>query len=140
MLIANWQIWELISSVLNVNKGCTTRCKLKNTLPLHGAGENNLLLLQTTLIDANEEALADAGTTNLLLPTNKNSTSKNIRRNSARMKCYYHCKQNCLLDCFDDPIPDDTVIYMSDIPFQYNKREARYTEFIGNPTGTIFNS
>ena len=27
---------------------------------------------------------------------------------------------------------------MSDIPFQYNKREGRYTEFVGNPTGIIF--
>ena len=29
-----------------------------------------------------------------------------------------------LLDCFNDPIPDDAVIYMSDIPFQYNEKRA----------------
>ena len=33
---------------------------------------------------------------------------------------------------------DYEVIYSSDIPFMYNKIESRYTEFIGNPIGTVF--
>ena len=30
------------------------------------------------------------------------------------------------------------MIYVSNIPFQYNERDGRYSEFIGDPTGTIF--
>ena len=74
----------------------------------------------------------------LLSPPTNNSASENLRQNSARMKCYYHHKQHCFLDYFDYSIPDDAVIYMSDIPFKYNEREGRHTEFIGNPTGTSF--
>ena len=62
----------------------------------------------------------------------------NLSQNSARMKCYFHCKQYHFLDYFDDPIPDDSVIYISDIPLQCNESEGRYTEFVGNPTCTIF--
>ena len=54
------------------------------------------------------------------------------------MKLYYHHKHHHFLDYFNDPIPDAAVIYMSDISFQYNEREGRYTEFISNPMGTIF--
>ena len=54
------------------------------------------------------------------------------------MMWYFHHKQNPFLDCFYDPILDDAVIYMSFILFQYNKRDGRYTEVIGNPTGTVF--
>ena len=57
----------------------------------------------------------------------------NVNQNSARMKCYFHYEQNHFLDYFEDPGPDDAVIYMSDVLFQYNKREGRYTEFVGNP-------
>ena len=53
------------------------------------------------------------------------------------MKCYFNYKHNHFLDYFDDPISDNAVIYMNEIPFQYNKGEIRYPEFIGNPTGTI---
>ena len=42
------------------------------------------------------------------------------------------------LDCFDDPVPDEAVIYISDVLFQYNESDSRYTEFLGNPTGTTF--
>ena len=62
----------------------------------------------------------------------------NISHNSFRMKCYFHCKQNCFLDYFDDPFLDDAVIYTNNIPFQYMEKVGRYTEIIGNPTGTIF--
>ena len=54
------------------------------------------------------------------------------------MKCYYHHKHHHFLDYFNDPILDDAVIYVNDIPFQYNTREVKYTEFIGNSAGTIF--
>ena len=54
------------------------------------------------------------------------------------MKCYYHQKHQCFLDYFHDPIPYDAAIYVSHIPLQDNERDGRYTEFIGNPTGTIF--
>ena len=54
------------------------------------------------------------------------------------MKCYFHHRQNHFLNYLNDPVPDDAVIYISDVPFQHNKREGRHTEFIGNSTGTIF--
>ena len=54
------------------------------------------------------------------------------------MKCYYHHTQCHFLDYFNDPILDDAVFYTSDIPFQYNKIEGGYTEFIGNLIGTVF--
>ena len=60
----------------------------------------------------------------------------NFSQNSARTKCYLHHEQNCFLEYFDDPVPDDAVIYMTDVPFQYNEGEGRYTEFKGNPIGT----
>ena len=43
-----------------------------------------------------------------------------------------------LLRLLQDPILDNAVIYASDIPFRHNEREGRYTEFVGNPTGTTF--
>ena len=36
------------------------------------------------------------------------------------------------------PVLDSAVIYAGDIPFQYNKQEGMYTEFLHNPTGYIF--
>ena len=54
------------------------------------------------------------------------------------MKCHYHHKQKFFLDYFDNPIPDDAVIYVNDITFQCNEKEGRCAEFIGNLTGTIF--
>ena len=86
----------------------------------------------------NEETFTVAATTaSLFSPLNNNSSSANLSQNSCRMKCYYHKKQKCFIDYFDDPIPDDAVIYVSDILFQYNEIEGRYTEFIGKSRGTI---
>ena len=95
--------------------------------------------MQTITSDDNEEALAGAATalSLLSLPAN-NSASKNLSQNSAKMKCYYHHKHHQFLDYFNNPIPDDAVIYENYIPFQYSEREGRYIEFIGNPTGAIF--
>ena len=95
--------------------------------------------LQAITSDDNEEALAGAAIALSLLPpcTNK-STRKNLCQSLAKKKCYYHHKHHHFLGYFNDPILDDAVVYTRDIPFQYNEREGRYTEFIGNPTGTIF--
>ena len=54
------------------------------------------------------------------------------------MKYYDSNKHCCFLDYFNDPILDDAVIYVGDIPFQNNKMEGRYTDFIGNLIGTVF--
>ena len=123
----------------NMTKGYATQSKSMYNSPLCGAEENNLLPLHTISSDDNVEALAGATATAspLSLPTN-NSASMNLSQNSARMKCYFHCEHNHFLGYIEDPIMDDAVIYMSDIPFHYNRREGRYIEFIGNPTGTIF--
>ena len=122
----------------NMNEWYAMGNTSKSNSPLFEAGKNNLLPLQTIHNDENEEASADATTmVSLFSPPNNNSTSTNLSQNSARMKCYFHGEQNCFLNYFDDPILDDAGIYMSEIPFQSNKREVRYTEFMGNPTGTI---
>ena len=88
----------------------------------------------------NEEALAGAAATLSLLslPTD-NSNSQNLSQHLVKMKCYYDHKHFPFLDYFNDTIPDDAVFYASDIPFQYNKMEGMYTEFIGgNLIGTCF--
>ena len=123
-----------------MNEGFETWSILKNNSPIHGAGENNLLTLQTVLNDGNEEALAGAAATaSLLSPHTNNSASVNLNQSWVRMKFYlYHHKQNHFLDYSDDSTLDHAVIYTSDISFQYNEKEGRYIEFIGNPTGTIF--
>ena len=98
-----------------------------------------MLLLQTITSGDTEEALADAATTLSLLlsPLINNSAHKNLSQSSAKKKCYYCHKHYSFLEYFNNLIPDDAVIYRSDIPFQYNKREGMYTEFICNPTGTV---
>ena len=73
--------------------------------------------------------------TSLLSPPHNNPNSINFSQNVAKMKCYIHHEHNCFLDYFNDPVPDGAVIYVSNVPFQYNERQCKYTEFIGNPTG-----
>ena len=103
-----------------------------------GEEDNNMLPLQTTDSDDKEEGLAGAATAlSILSPPTDNSSSQNCSQSSVKMKCYYHHTLHCFLDYLNDPIPDAAVIYISYIPFQYNKIESRYTAFIGNPTGTI---
>ena len=50
--------------------------------------------------------------------TNNNPNGMNISQNSARMKCYLHHKQSHFSDYFDDSVLDDSVIYVSHVPFQ----------------------
>ena len=122
-----------------MNQGYVTWSKLNINSAIHRTEENNVLPLQTTKGNDKEEALAGAAAALSLLssPTNS-SASENLSQSSVKMKCYYHHKHHCFLDYFTDPILDDAVIYASDKPFQYNEREGRYTECIGNPTGTVF--
>ena len=54
------------------------------------------------------------------------------------MKCYCHHEQNYFFDYFDDPVLDNAIIYVSNVPVQYNKREGRHTKFIDNLTSTTF--
>ena len=54
------------------------------------------------------------------------------------MRCYYDHTHSYFLDYFNDSIQDDSVIYAGDIPFQDSQVGSRYTEFIGNPAGTVF--
>ena len=123
----------------DVSKGYKTCSKSKINLASQGMEENNVLPSQTMTSDDNEEALAGAVIMlSLLSPPTDNSASENLSQSSAKMKCYYHHRHHCFLDYFNDPIPDDAVIYTSDIPFHYNKIEGRCTEFIGNPIGTVF--
>ena len=55
----------------------------------------------------------------------------------ARRKCHFHHEQNCFLDYIKDPVLDCAVIFIGDVPFQYNERGASI-QFVGNPTGIIF--
>ena len=63
-----------------------------------------------------------ANGTSLPSPTNNSQNGTNISQNSVRMNCDFHHEQNCFLDYFGDPVPDDVVIYATDVPFQYNNR------------------
>ena len=102
--------------------------------PLPMPGENNLLPSQTINNDQSEEASAGVATTSSLLSLLKNNPiCMSLSQNSAKMKCYFHLKQNCFLGYFKEPVLDGAVIYVGDVPFQYIKRECMYTEFIGNP-------
>ena len=137
----NRKLANLGVSLINVDasKGYLTQSKSKTNSPLHGVRDNNLLSLQTINNNQSEEALSGAAnSTSLLSPTNNNPNSANISQHSARMKYYFHKKHNHFLDYFDEIVPNDAIICVSDVPFQYNKREGQYTELIGNPTGTTF--
>ena len=121
----------------DASEGYIACSKLKINSASQGTGENNVPLLQTMTSDDNEEALTGTSTAwSLLSSPTDNSTSENLSQSS--MKCYFHHKHHHFLDYSNDPIVDDAVIYTSDIPFQYNKIEGRYTEFVGNPKGTVF--
>ena len=124
---------------IDISVGYKTQGKSRDNSPLYGAGENNWLPLQT--INSNHVKEALTGTTNALsLPSTpkSNSTCMNLGQNSTIMKCYFHYEQNCFLDYFKDPVLDHTVIYVGNVPFQCNKQEDKYTEFVGNLTGNIF--
>ena len=123
----------------DMSEGCITWHNSKIDSEIYGAEENNVLPLQTITSDDYEEALAGAPTTlNLLSPPPDNSASENLSQRSVKMKCYYHLKHCYFLDYFTSPIPDDAVICTSDIPFQYSKREGRYTGFISHPKRRVF--
>ena len=55
-----------------------------------------------------------------------------------RMRPYFHCQHNHFIDYFDDPIPDDAVIYAEYMPFWYHESEGMHKEFLDNPTGNGF--
>ena len=46
------------------------------------------------------------------------------------MKCYFHQEQTHFFDYFKDPVPDDEVINVGNVPFQYNEREFSLTIII----------
>ena len=115
-----------------------TQSKSKNNSAIHEAEEKNLLPLQTITSDDNEESLAGtAATLSLHFPPTDNSTSGTLGQSSVKMKCYYYHKHHCFLDYLINPILEDAVISMSDIPFHYDEREGKYTEFMGNSAGTV---
>ena len=104
-----------------------------------GQKKINLLSSQTITSDDNEEVLAGASTTlSLLSPPINNLASKNLSQSSVNMKCYYHHKHHHFLDYFNDPISIDALIYTSDTPLQYDEREGRSMELIGNQTNIVF--
>ena len=122
-----------------VSEGYVTYSKSKINSAIQGVEENNVLPSQTIASDDNKEALAGAATAlSLHSPPIDNSASENLSQSSVKMKCYYHHKHCHFSDYFNDPNLDDAVIYASEIPFQYNNIEGRYTEFIHNPIGTAF--
>ena len=99
--------------------------------------ENNLLPLQTIINNQSDEVSANsADRTSLLSSTKNNPNGKNISHSSAGMKYYFHHEQSCFLNYFGDLVPDEAVIYASDLPFQYNERKVRYTKSISSPTDT----
>ena len=73
-----------------------------------------MILSQTIPSDGNEGALTGTtATVSLLSPPTNNSANTNLSQNSAWMKCHFHYKHNYFLDYFDDPIPDDSKIFVA---------------------------
>ena len=78
---------------------------------------------------------------NLHSPILKNShyiTLSDEYKHFIKIRCYFHSQEKCLLDYFNNPLPDGAVLYASDIPFWYSKKEGKYTEVLDNPTWNIF--
>ena len=84
-----------------------------------------MLPVLTIHSDDNKETLTGAvATVSLLSPPTNNSARVNPSQRSARMKCFFHCKQNHFFDYFDNPILDDAVIFASDILSSTTKERA----------------
>ena len=100
----------------NVHEGHLTCSKSKADSMVQDTEENNVLQWEPCCND-NEDALAGAATTlSLLSPPTDNSNNQQF--NNSHMKCYYDCTHGCFFDYFNNPIPDDAVIYTGDILFQ----------------------
>ena len=56
-------------------------------------------------------------------------TLSDAGHHSTRMRCYFHCKHNQVVDYFYDLVLDGAVIYAGDIPFWYIEQEGTYTEY-----------
>ena len=99
--------------------------------------KTNELPPQGPALNDNENVFVSAAIAlSLLSPPTDNSNSQHI--NQSHIKCYNDQTHCCFLEYFNDPIPDDAVIYAADIPFQYNKIKGMNTKFIGNPIGSVF--
>ena len=114
----------------DVHEWYLTCSKSKVHSTVQNTKEHNVLPPQKPCHNKDDNALAGAATAlSLLSPSTDNFNSQQC--NQHHMKCYYDCTHGCFLDYLNDPILDGAVIYVGDIPFQYNKAEVRYTEFIG---------
>ena len=119
-----------------VHKGNLTCSKPKLNFTVQDTEENNVQPWELCCND-NENALVGTATTlSLLSLLIDNSNSQ--QPNQSHTNCYYGHTHGCFLDYFNDPIPNDAVIYVGDIPFQYNKVQGRHAELIGNLPGTVF--
>ena len=72
-----------------------------------------------------------------ILDSSQYITLSDAGHHSTRMRCYFHYQCNHFIDCFDNPVPQDAVIYAGIVPFQH-EQEGKYTKFFGHPTGYIF--
>ena len=130
--------WGAALTSTNMSDGYIIYSKPKASSAMHEVEESNVLPPETITNDDNEEALAGAATTlSLLSPPTDSSATQNLSQSSVKMKCYYHHTHHYFLEYINNPIPDDAVIYAGEIPFQYNKVEGRYTEFVDNPIGSV---
>ena len=105
--------------------------------------EGSLLLPLQAENNSNEQDTVPGAAISLnlhlsILKTSQYITLGDAGQHSFRMMCWFHSQQNCFLDYFDDPVPDGSVIYPGDIPFQYSEKEGTYAEVIDNPTGNVF--
>ena len=118
-------------TITDINKGYITCSMSKINSTVQDTEESNMLPPQGPTSNDNKEELAGAAVVlSLLYSPPYNSNSQHL--DQSQMKCYYDHTHCLFLDYFSDPIPDDAVVYTAVIPFQYNKVEGRYTEFIGN--------
>ena len=53
----------------------------------------------------------------LILKSSQYNTISDADQHSTRMRCCFHHQCYCFIDDFNDPVPDDAVMYAGDILF-----------------------
>ena len=120
---------------VDINNNYATHSKSRNKSQIPDvAEENNLPPTQASNIIHDDEAATPSKPYSPPRDSLELLTLSDAGQNSTRMWCYVYCPWNSFLDYFSDPVPDGAVIYEGNVPFQYNKQEDMYTEFVGYPT------
>ena len=126
----------------NINNSHVTHSKSKDASQTPGQAEGSLSLPVWVENNSNDQGPVP-GTAispslhSLILENSQYITLNDAGQHSTRMRCYFHSKQNCFLDYFDDSVPDGAVIYAGDILYKYSEKQGTYTE-VRQPNRKLF--